>query len=130
MNISSLTVSVTTNIWVFTYQWPNFPTFIVSALWSKNELNFGIQIFNPNSATLHFRQLKLGHGTNRFDDKKSWNGVAGETIKDYFNSSPASEVSITKNGSYWEISNTSLLNIIEKVHVLMKYHTEQKRRQL
>ncbi|NDO45334.1 hypothetical protein [Clostridium sp. MD294] len=50
---------------------------------------------------MHFRQLKLGYDTNHFDNKKSWNEVAGETIKDYFNSSPASEGSIAKNSSYW-----------------------------
>ncbi len=97
--LNQVTVPAGTHQIFFSYQYNNSAG--AAAPTSQNKLNFGIQIFNPNSTKLHFRQLKLGHGTNRFDDKKSWNGVAGETIKDYFNSSPASEVSITKNGSYW-----------------------------
>ncbi len=97
--LNQVTVPAGTHQIFFSYQYNNGVG--SAAPTSQNKLNFGIQIFNPNSTKLHFRQLKLGHGTNRFDDKKSWNGVAGETIKDYFNSSPASEVSIAKNGSYW-----------------------------
>ncbi len=97
--LNQVTVPAGTHQIFFSYQYNNGTG--AAAPEPKHRLNFGIQIFNPNSAKLHFKQLKLGHGTNRFDDKKSWNGVAGETIQDYFNSSPASEVSIAKNGSYW-----------------------------
>jgi hypothetical protein len=97
--LNQVTVPAGTHQIFFSYQYNNGAG--SAAPTSQQKLNFGIQIFNPNSAELHFKQLKLGHGTNRFDDKKSWDGVAGETIKDYFNSSPASEVSIAKNGSYW-----------------------------
>ena len=41
----------------FSYQYNNSAG--AAAPTSQNKLNFGIQIFNPNSATLHFRQLKL-----------------------------------------------------------------------
>ncbi|OUQ55781.1 hypothetical protein B5E58_11735 [Tyzzerella sp. An114] len=79
----------------FSYQYNN------SSDAAKTPFYFGIQIFNPNSGTLSYKQLKLGHGTNYSSDKGSWAGVAGETIKDYFNSSSGNTVSIGANKSYW-----------------------------
>lgn len=79
----------------FSYQYNN------SADAAQTPFYFGIQIFNPNSGTLSYKQLKLGHGTNYSTDKGSWAGVAGETIKDYFSSSAKSAVTINANKSYW-----------------------------
>ena len=59
--LNQVTVPAGTHQIFFSYQYnnpnPNNPK--DNPTLSKNELNFGIQIFNPNSATLHFRQLKL-----------------------------------------------------------------------
>lgn len=79
----------------FSYEYNN------SADAAQTPFYFGIQIFNPNSGTLSYKQLKLGHGTNYSTDKGSWAGVAGETIKDYFSSSAKSAVTINANKSYW-----------------------------
>ncbi len=68
--LNQVTVPAGTHQIFFSYQYNNGAGAAAAAPTSQNKLNFGIQIFNPNSARLHFRQLKLGHGTNRFDDKK------------------------------------------------------------
>lgn len=66
--LNQVTVPAGTHQIFFSYQYNNGAN--AAAPTPQQKLNFGIQIFNPNSTALRFKQLKLGHGTNRFDDKK------------------------------------------------------------
>ncbi len=96
--LNQVTVPAGTHRIFFSYQYNT-----AASDTATTPFNFGIQVFNPNTSSITFTNIKRGYGTNLSTDYGSWPGVAGKSFVDYFASSQQSAQTIASNGSLWTV---------------------------